>query len=159
MAFPMQRAIWCLGPLVLLVLPVGAQVPALLPGRWEMYQISFLAADTVPDSVRDHLDDPQVADLNLAIRDGRAKLVVEFGTDGSYQFSVTRGGERVRAEAGTYSVAANTLQAHSPGAEGASFNGQQLSKLTKRTLVLMFPAGPTLPGVAEEVEYRRLKAQ
>lgn len=155
----MQKVGWCLGPLLLLVLPIWAQVPALLPGRWEMYQISFLAAETVPDSVRDHLDDPQVADLNLAIMDGRAQLIVEFGTDGNYQFSVMRGGERVRAEAGTYSVAAKTLQAHSPSAEGTSFNGQQLSKLTKRTLVLTFPAGPTLPGITEEVEYRRLKAQ
>lgn len=124
-----------------------------------MYQISFLAAETVPDSVRDRLDDPQVADLNLAIMDGRAQLVVEFGTDGSYHFSVTRGGERIRTEVGTYSLIASTLQAHSPSAEGASFNGQQLSKLTKHTLVLTFPAGPTLPGVAEEVEYRRLKVR
>ncbi|MGI4743722.1 MAG: hypothetical protein ACRYG7_51875 [Janthinobacterium lividum] len=140
-------------------LPACAQVPDLLPGRWEMYQISFLVPEMVPDSVRDHLDDPQVADLNLAIMDGRAQLVVEFGADGSYQFSVTRGGERVRAEAGSYGVAANTLQARSPGAESSSFNGQKLSKLTKRTLVLTFPAGPTLPGVAEEVEYRRLKVR
>jgi hypothetical protein len=159
LVFVMQKTGWGLGLLLMLGSAARAQVPALLPGRWQVYQISFLAAGTVPDSVRDHLDDPQVADLNFAIMDGRAQLVVDFQTDGSYQFSVTRDGERERTETGTYSVAGSMLQAHSPSAEGSSFNAQQLSKLSKRTLVLTFPVGPELPGVLEEIEYRRLKVR
>lgn len=142
----------------LLVAPAAqAQIPALLPGRWQVYQISFLAEESVPDSVRDRLDDPQVADLNVAIMQGEAQLVVEFRADGTYEFSITRGGQRTRSEMGTYALQNNSLQARSPAPDGSSFHDQHLAKLTKRTLVLTFPMGHELPGVVEEIEYRRLK--
>lgn len=144
----------------LLVAPAAqaqAQVPALLPGRWQVYEISFLAEGAVPDSVRDRLDDPQVADLNVAIMRGEAQLVVEFRADGTYEFTITRNGWRTRSETGTYTLQNSSLQAHSPSPDGASFQGQHLARLTKRALVLTFPVGPKMPGVVEEIAYRRLK--
>ena len=142
----------------MLVAPAAqAQVPTLLPGRWQVYEIGFLATGALSDSVRDRLDDPQVADLNVAIMRGEAQLVVEFRADGTYAFTITRDGERTRSETGTYTLQNNSLQARSPAPDGASFHGQHLARLTKRTLVLTFPVGPAMPGVVEEIAYRRLK--
>jgi len=107
--------------------------------------------------VRDRLDDPQVADLNVAIMQGEAQLVVEFRADGTYDFAITRAGQRTRSEQGTYALQNSTLQARSASPDGTSFQGQHLARLTKRTLVLTFLVGPEMPGVTEEIEYRRLK--
>lgn len=131
--------------------------PPTLLGRWATRQIAFTATGAVPDSVRDQLDDPEVADLNQAIFMGEAQLLVDFRADGTYQFTINRDGKQLRFETGTYSVADGHLQASSPGsADGSSFSDQQVQRLARRTLVLVFPAGPQLPGVAEEVEYRRV---
>ena len=141
--------------------PALAQKPSKAPptllGRWQTRQIAFTATAAVPDSVRDQLDDPEIADLNQAMFAGEAQLVVEFRADSSYQFTITRGGQQLRAEAGTYSLRHGQLQASSPAsADGSSFHDQQVQKLTRRGLTLTFPAGLTLPGVLEEVEYRRV---
>lgn len=132
-----------------------AQVLPGLVGQWEAYEIGFTVAETVPDSVRERLNDPQTADLNHGLADGTAHLRVEFRADGSYQFVVTRGEEVVQNETGTYSVAKGQLRASS--AKGSSFDGQQIRKLSRRVLVLSFPMGEQMPGVEEEVEYRRAK--
>ncbi|RYY21240.1 MAG: hypothetical protein EOO36_01295 [Cytophagaceae bacterium] len=134
-----------------------AQVPALLPGRWEVYEVGFLASAFVPDSVRERLDDPQVADLNVAIQRGEAQLLVEFRPDGTYEFTIDRAGERVRTETGTYTLKNSELSAYSAEPDGSSIHNQHLVKVTKRTLVLAFPVGERLPGIMEEVEYRRSK--
>ena len=131
--------------------------PPTLLGRWQTRQIAFTATAAVPDSVRDQLDDPEIADLNQAILMGEAHLLVEFRADGSYQFTITREGKQLRTETGTYSLTNGQLQASSPGsADGSSFSDQQVLKLARRTLVLGFPVGPAMPGVAQEVEYRRV---
>ncbi len=131
--------------------------PPTLLGRWETRQIAFTVTAATPDSVRDQLDDPEIADLNQAIFMGEAHLLVEFRADGSYQFTITRNGQQLRTEAGTYSLTNGHLQASSPGsADGSSFHDQQVQKLARRTLVLTFPVGPQLPGAVEEVEYRRV---
>ena len=149
---------WCLA-IVLLAAPVASwgQVPALLPGRWEVYELGFLAEAVVPDSIRERLNDPQVADLNLAIQRGEAQLVVEFRANGTYQFTITQAGEQTRLEKGDYTLINNEISARSAAPDGSSFHNQRLIKLTKRTLVLAFPAGSRLPGVMEEIEYRRQK--
>jgi len=135
-----------------------AQVPALLVGQWEMRQISFLAERAVPDSILHQMDNPQVADLNNAIRAGEARATVDFRPDGTYQFILTHAGRTERTETGSYSVQHNTLMAHSPATEaGSSFNDQLLTRLTRRTLVVTFVVGPELPEVLEEVEYQRVK--
>lgn len=145
---------------LLLAAPARAQVPPALPGRWEARSIGFATTSAMPDSVRDHLDDPQVADLNQAIADGEAQLLVDFHPDGTYHFTIVRDGQLLRDEAGTYSLTDTLLLAQSPGSpDGSSFHEQQVRQLTRRLLVLAFPAGPALPGVEEEVEYRRVGRQ
>jgi hypothetical protein len=112
-------------------------------------------AETVPDSVRERLNDPQTADLNHGIAEGTAQLRVEFRADGSYRFVVMRGDEVVQNETGTYSVVKDRLRASS--SKGSSFDGNQIRKLSRRVLLLSFPMGEQMPGVEEEVEYRRVK--
>ncbi|TDN36403.1 hypothetical protein E4631_18450 [Hymenobacter sp. UV11] len=146
---------------ILLATPALAQKapkePPTLLGRWQTRQIAFTATAATPDSVRDQLDDPEIADLNQAIFMGEAQLIVDFRADGSYQFTINRDGRQLRLETGTYSLANGHLQASSPGsADGSSFSDQQVLKLARRTLVLVFPVGPELPGVDEEIEYRRV---
>lgn len=154
----MLKSSWCLLWLLLVAPAAWAQVPLLLVGKWEAREIGFIAQEGVPDSVRDRLDDPQIGALNVDIMHGEAQLVVEFRVDGSYQFSVTRSGQVVRAETGTYSVVHDTLYARSPNSPGgSSFNDQHLSRLTQRALMLTFWVGSDLPGVTEEIEYRRRK--
>jgi hypothetical protein len=127
-------------------------------GQWQAYEIGFTVAETVPDSVRERLNDPQTADLNHGIAEGTAQLRVEFRADGSYRFVVMRGEEVVQNEAGTYSVVKGRLRASSPGSpNGSSFDGHQIRKLSRRVLLLSFPMGEGMPGVEEEVEYRRTK--
>jgi hypothetical protein len=154
----MLKPKWCL-PLLLLAAPAAwAQVPPLLVGQWEAREIGFVAQESVPDSVRDRLDDPQIGALNVDIMRGEAQLLVDFRADGSYQFSVTRNGQVVRAETGTYSVVHDTLYARSPNSpSGSSFNDQHLNRLTRRSLILTFWVGSELPSVTEEIEYRRRK--
>ncbi len=131
--------------------------PPTLLGSWQTRQIAFTATAATPDSVRDQLDNPDIADLNQAIFMGEAQLIVEFRADGSYRFTINRDGKQLRLETGTYSLANGHLQASSPGsADGSSFHDQQVLKLTRRGLVLVFPVGPELPGVDEEIEYRRV---
>ncbi len=154
----MFKTTWCLALVLLASSATWAQVPPLLVGQWEARQISLIALQNAPDSVRERLDVPAIGDLNVAIMRGEERLLVDFRADGSYQFSVTRGAQLVRAETGTYSVAHDTLYASSPGsAGGSSFNEQRLSRLTRRGLSLVFLVGSELPGVVEEIEYRRLK--
>ncbi|GAB3638592.1 hypothetical protein GCM10027422_41820 [Hymenobacter arcticus] len=150
-----------LAGLILSTAPAGAQKapkePPTLLGRWQTRQIGFTATAATPDSVRDQLDDPDMADLNQAIFTGEAQLLVEFRADGSYQFTIDRAGQQLRLETGTYSLADGHLQASSPAsADGSSFSDQQVRRLTRRGLVLVFPVGPALPGVTEQVEYRRV---
>ena len=155
----MLRRYWQhLGAALLLAAPAQAQTPAGLIGRWEAYEIGFTVPDALPDSVRDRLNDPQTADLNHAIAEGTARLRVEFRADGGYQFTVTRGEDVVQTEIGTYSVVNGRLQASSPSSRsGSSFHDQQIRKLSRRVLLLAFPVGEYMPGVEEEVEYRRVK--
>lgn len=132
------------------------KVPPTLLGRWKTRQIGFTITGATPDSVRDQLDNSEVADLNQAIFFGDALLVVEFKADSTYDFTIMRGGETFRHETGTFSVRQGRLLASSPGsADGASFNDQQIQKLARRSLVLSFPTGPEQPGVNEEIEYTR----
>lgn len=152
----MRKIGWCL--IVLLAAPAArAQGPALLLGRWAVYQIGFLADATVPMEMLEHLNDPQVADLNLAIEQREAELLVEFRADGTYQFSITRAGQRVRSETGRYALKDGRLTASSPAPDGSSFHDQQVAKLNRRQLVLTFPAGENMPGVIEEITYYRIK--
>lgn len=149
---------WPVAAALLLAAPAQAQVPAELVGRWEAYEIGFVVNGTVPDSVRNRLDDPNTAELNHAIAEGSARLRVEFRADGGYHFTVTHGEEVMQTETGTYSVVKNRLQASSPSSrEGSSFHDQHIRKLSRRVLVLAFPVGEYMPGVEEEVEYRRVK--
>lgn len=147
-------AFWAAG--LLAVRPGWAQVPVLLPGQWELRQISFVANQTVPPDMLARMDNPEVADLNREMASGTAHLVVEFRPDGSYQFEVQRAGQPSHTEQGTYHVSGKTLLAQSPGTEGgSSFDQQQLLELTRRRLVVQFLVGDELPGVFEELEYRR----
>jgi hypothetical protein len=135
-----------------------AQVPALLLGQWEMRQISFVASQTVPPDIMERMDNPEVAELNQEVAAGAAHLLVAFRPDGTYQFSVRRAGEPDRLETGTYAVRAHVLLAESPTTEGgSSFNQQHLIELSRRKLVVEFPVGNELPGVLEEIEYRRVR--
>lgn len=134
-----------------------AQVPNLLVGKWAVRQISFVAQPPVADSVLHQMDNPQVASLNNAIRDGGSQLVVEFRPDGTYQFVQTIASRVERTEQGTYAAQGTTLYGQSLTTDGgSSFNNQQITRLTRRILLLTFLVGPNLPGVSEEVEYRRL---
>jgi hypothetical protein len=147
-----------LGAALLLGAPARAQVLPGLVGQWQAYEIGFTVTETVPDSVRERLNDPQTADLNHGIAEGTAQLRVEFRADGGYRFTVMRGEEVVQNEVGSYSVSKNRLRASSPGSRsGSSFDGHYIRKLSRRVLVLAFPMGEQLPGVEEEVEYRRVK--
>lgn len=137
--------------------PARAQMPPLLPGRWELRQISFVANQTVPPDILERMDNPEVADLNREMAGGTAHLVVEFRPEGTYHFTVARVGQPSHTETGTYSVAAQTLLAQRPGTDGgSSFDHQQLLALTRRRLVLQFLVGDELPGVVEELAYRRV---
>jgi hypothetical protein len=147
-----------LGTALLLGTPARAQVLPGLVGQWEAYEIGFTVSEAVPDSVRERLNDPQTADLNHGIAEGTAQLRVEFRADGGYRFTVMRGEEVVQNEIGSYSVDKNRLQASSPSSRnGSSFDGHQIRKLSRRVLVLAFPVGEDMPGVEEEIEYRRVK--
>ncbi|MGI4762168.1 MAG: hypothetical protein ACRYF0_15780 [Janthinobacterium lividum] len=137
--------------------PTRAQVPLLLPGRWELRQISFVANQTVPPDILERMDNPEVAELNQEMAGGAAHLVVEFRPDGTYRFTVGRAGQPEHTEVGTYGVSGKTLLAQSPGTEGgSSFDHQQVVVLTRRRLVVQFLVGDELPGVEEELEYRRV---
>jgi hypothetical protein len=137
--------------------PAWAQVPPLLLGRWQLHQISFIANQTVPPDILERMDNPEVAELNQEVAGGTAHLVVEFRSNGTYHFTVVRAGQPDRTEQGTYDVSGKTLLAQSPGTEGgSSFDRQQLVELTRRRLVIQFLVGDELPGVEEELEYRRV---
>ena len=134
-----------------------AQVPAQLLGQWELRQIAFVANQTVSHDIMERMDNPGVAELNQEVAAGAAHLLVEFRPDGTYQFSVQRPGQPASTEAGTYTVRARQLLAQSPGmAAGSSFDGQRIVQLSRRKLVVEFPVGEELPGVVEEIEYRRV---
>ena len=152
----------CLSGLVALGLsaggPAAAQTAPLLPGRWEMRQISFIATQAVPPAVLERMDDPEVAELNQELRAGAAHLQVEFRADGTYQFTIARAGQPERLETGTYQLTATTLRAQSPGtAGGSSFEDQRVTQLTRHRLIIEFLVGEDLPGILEEVEYRRVQ--
>lgn len=135
-----------------------AQVPALLLGQWEMRQISFVANQTVPPDMLARMDNPEVAELNQEVAAGIAHLRVEFRPDGTYRFTVQQPGQPDRLETGTYTVRAGVLLAQSPAtAGGSSFNQQRLTQVSRRKLVVEFPVGEDLPGVLEEIEYRRVR--
>jgi hypothetical protein len=135
-----------------------AQVPALLLGQWEMSQISFVANQTVPPDIMERMDNPEVAELNQEVAAGVAHLRVEFRPDGTYRFTVQQPGQPDRLETGTYDVRAHLLLAQSPDTEGgSSFNQQHLTEVSRRKLVVEFPVGEELPGVVEEIEYRRVR--
>jgi hypothetical protein len=157
---------WCtpiwqisLAAVGLLIAPAArAQVPALLLGQWEMHQISFVAHHTVPPDIMERMDNPEVGELNQEVAADVAHLKVEFRPDGTYSFTVQRLGQPDRLETGTYSVRANMLLAQSPGTPGgSSFDQQRLIQLNRRKLVVEFPIENELPGVVEEIEYRRVR--
>ncbi|HET9501993.1 MAG TPA: hypothetical protein VFO93_00530 [Hymenobacter sp.] len=156
---PKTNSYWRhLAAALLLTARAQAQVPAELLGRWEAYEIGFTVPNALPDSVRDRLNDPNTAALNHALAEGTTHLRVEFRADGGYQFTVTRGEEVVQSETGTYTVVKGRLQASSPSSRnGSSFDGHEIRKLSRRVLLLGFPVGEYMPGVDEEVEYRRVK--
>ena len=138
--------------------PAAAQTAALLPGRWEMHQISFVATQAVPPAVLERMDNPEIAELNQELLAGAAHLQVEFRPDGTYQFTIARAGQPERLETGTYQLRADTLRAQSPGAVGgSSFEDQRVTQLSRRRLVVEFLVGDDLPGIFEEVEYRRVR--
>jgi hypothetical protein len=152
---------YCCLAFFLYAAPALAQKPPKAPltllGRWKTRQISFSLTGATPDSVRDQLDNPDVADLNQAIFFGDALLVVEFKADSTYDFNIMRGGETVRHETGNFSVRQGQLFASAPTSpDGSSFHDQRIRKLARRSLVLSFPTGPQQPGVNEEIEYVRL---
>jgi len=133
-----------------------AQAPAQLPGRWQLRQISFVANQTVPPAILERMDNPEVAELNQEVAAGTARLAVVFQPDGTYQFTVARAGQPDRAETGTYTVRGNLLLAQSPATPGgSSFDNQTIKQVNRRKLVVEFLVGDELPGVLEEVEYRR----
>lgn len=145
----------------LLALPAAAQkapkAPATLLGRWKTSQVSFSVTGAIPDSVRDQLDNDEIAGLNQAIFTGEALLVVEFRADSTYDFTIMRDGETIRYETGRFAVRQGRLLASAPGSpDGSSFNDQQVLRLARRTLTLAFLVGPTLPGVSQEIDYRRV---
>lgn len=143
--------------MVLLASPAAAQSPAAgLVGRWEMRQISFLATHAVAPELLARLDNPEVAALNQAVAAGEARLLVEFAPNGTYQFRITHAGQPDHLETGTYQLRADTLLAQSPGSpSGSSLHDQHLVQLTRRKLVVEFLVGNDLPGIIEEIEYRR----
>lgn len=151
----------CLGLALLTAAPATAQKPpkepATLIGRWQTRQIGFALQGTPPDSVLARLEESPAADLNDAIFAGDALLVVEFKADSTYDFVIMNEGETIRRETGRFSVRQGRLLANSPGsADGSSFDDQQIKKLARRALTLTFPLGPEMPGIVQEVEYRRL---
>ncbi len=142
---------------LLLAMAGRAQVPTLLPGQWELRQISFVASQTVPPDVLERMDNPEVAELNEEMAAGVAQLRVEFRPDGTYLFAVQRPGQPPRTEVGTYAVRESQLLAQSPDTEGgSSFDGQRIAQLSRRKLVIELVVGAELPGVIEEMEYRRV---
>jgi hypothetical protein len=135
-----------------------AQVPAALLGQWELRQISFVTDQGAAPELLARMDNPEVAALNREVTGGTAHLLVTFRPDGTYAFSITRLGQPSRNEIGTYSVQGKTLFAQSPTTVGgSSFDHQRLVQVGRRKLVVDFLVGEELPGVTEEVEYRRLK--
>lgn len=134
-----------------------AQVPAGLVGRWETRTIGFTYTGDTPDSVRNRLNNPTIAQLNRAIATGEAHLVVDFQADGRYEFTISYPDQTSSTETGTYTVQAGHILADSPGsADGSSFHDQEIRQLSRRTLLLAFPLGAAMPGAEEEVEYRRV---
>lgn len=147
----------CGGASLLVAPPARAQVPPLLLGRWELRQISFVANQTVPPDILERMDNPEVAELNQEMAGGEARLVVDFRPDGTYTFTVVRAGQPGHTEVGTYGVSGKTLLSQSPDtAGGSSFDQQQLVALTPRRLIIRFLVGDELPGVEEELAYRRV---
>lgn len=150
--------IWLLAGLLLLGARTRAQVPAALLGQWELRQISFVTDQGATPELLARMDNPEVAALNREVTAGTAHLLVTFRPDGTYAFSITRAGRPARNETGTYYVQHKTLFAQSPTtAGGSSFDHQRLVQVGRRKLVVDFLVGEDLPGVTEEVEYRRLQ--
>lgn len=156
----MYSAVWRSVWLVASWLPLTsrAQVPAALLGQWELRQISFVTDQGAAPELLARMDNPEVAALNREVAGGTARLLVTFRPDGTYAFSITRSGQPARNETGTYYVQNKTLFAQSPAtAGGSSFDHQRLVQVGRRKLVVDFLVGDELPGVTEEVEYRRLQ--
>ena len=123
-----------------------------------MKQISFVATHPVAPELLARMDNPAVAALNQAVAAGEARLLVEFGPAGTYAFRISRAGQPDYLETGTYQLRADTLLAQSPGsAAGSSFHHQHVAQLTRRKLVVAFWVGDDLPGILEEIEYRRAR--
>ena len=149
-----------LAGLLALATAAHAQAPAMLLGQWEMCKVSFVASQPVSPEMLAQLDNPEAASLNQEVAAGTAHLVVAFRPDGTYLFRVARPDHPVRTEAGTYFVKDGTLFAQSPATEGgSSFNGQRIVQLSRRKLVVEFAIGPEMPGVVEEIDYQRVRAQ
>jgi hypothetical protein len=143
---------------LLLLSRAHAQVPAALLGQWQLYQVSFVTDQGAAPELLARMDNPEVATLNREVTAGTSRLLVTFRPDGTYSFSIARPGQPVRNETGTYFVQNNTLFAQSPAtAGGSSFDHQRLVQVGRRKLVVEFLVGEELPGVTEEVEYRRPK--
>lgn len=154
--FALRRAALAVACLLLAVAG-RAQVPALLLGQWKLYQISFVANQTVSHDIMERMDNPEVAELNQEVAAGVTHLRVAFRPNGTYEFTVQRPGQPSHVETGTYEVHAQQLLAQRPGTEGgSSFDGQRIVELSRRRLVVEFPVGEELPGVVEEIEYRRI---
>lgn len=143
---------------LLLIGRARAQVPAALLGQWQLYQVSFVTDQGAAPELLARMDNPEVATLNREITAGTSRLLVTFRPDGTYAFTIVRPGQPVRNESGTYVVQDKVLFAESPATVGgSSFDHQRLVQVGRRRLVVEFPVGEELPGVMEEVEYRRLK--
>ena len=154
----LRRSLLVLSSPLLTSATARAQVPALLPGQWELRQISFVTSQGAAPELLARMDNPEVAALNQEVAGGTAHLLVTFRPDGTYAFSVVRAGQPARNETGTYFVKNNTLFAQSPATEGgSSFDHQRLAQVSRRRLVVEFLVGDELPGVTEEVEYRRIR--
>jgi hypothetical protein len=152
------RKLLVLNSFLLPIASARAQVPALLLGQWELRQVSFVTSQGAPPDLLARMDNPEVAALNQQIAGGTAHLLVTFQPDGTYAFRVMRPGQPAREETGTYFVTNKTLFAQSPATEGgSSFDHQLLVQVSRRRLVVEFLVGDELPGVTEEVEYRRIR--
>ncbi|GAA4501813.1 hypothetical protein GCM10023172_24190 [Hymenobacter ginsengisoli] len=100
----------------------------------------------LPSGILEQLDDCEVATLNQQLAGGTAQL------------AVSRSGPPARLDTETYTNRDKSLLAQSSGTqEGSSLAGQEVMQRSRCRPLVAFPVGTELPGITEEVEYRRIQ--
>jgi len=137
-----------------LLTPAAAQT---LVGEWELRQVTFMARQPLPDSLQAVLiDDSAAFTTNEQLQRHQLTVRLTLRADSTYRLHTSRPGQPATTETGTYSLRHQQLRARTTTGEPALFDGQLLTRLTKRALVWEHPIWGDGYQVYRQLNYVRL---